>query len=175
MPGRRDRSVSCVEQIQLAERSGNVIKTFTAIVVVAVIASGCMVASGKFQTGESFQEKQIAQVKPGTTTKQQILDWFGPPAAMARQDSAQKIPAAGSEKAGNQDVQVDTFLELFSSKNVLTEHHIVYYYTATEIRSSQVWVIVAGTTDKKVSTDRLWVLIDDRTGTVVDYIFRKAQ
>jgi hypothetical protein len=174
MPGRRDRSVSFVEQIQRAERSGNVTKTFAAIVIIAIIASGCL-QTGKFQTGESFQEKQIAQVKPGTTTKQQILDWFGPPAAMARQNSAQKIPAMGSEKAGNQDVHVDTFLELFSSKNTLTEHHIVYYYTATEIRSSAVWAVFVITGDKKISTDRLWLLIDDRTGTVVDSIFRKAQ
>jgi hypothetical protein len=162
--------------MQLAERSRNVTKTIAAIVIIAFIASGCMIVSEKFQTGESFQKKQITEIKPGTTTKQQILDWFGPPAAVARQGSALKIPGTGSGKAGNQDVQFsDTFFELFSAKNTLTEHHIVYYYPATEIRSTQVLVVFAGTADKKVSTDRLWILIDDRTGIVVDYIFRKAQ
>lgn len=150
-------------------------RTFATIVVIACVASGCMFGVGSFQSGESLQEKQIQQITPGTTTKQQILDLFGPPAALARKGSALIIPSTGPGKVDYPDVQGETFFELFSSKRTLTERHVVYFYSASETKSTRMMVLFAGTADNKVATDRLWILIDDGTGIVLDYIFRKAQ
>ena len=149
-------------------------KVFTALVIIAFLASGCGIGTGHYRTSDSLQEKQIAQIKPGTTTKQQVLDWFGPPAAVARKSSDLKVPDKISEKAGSQAVQADTFFDLFSAKHALTEHHIIYYYSATEIKAMSTMVVAVATSDSSTLTDRLWVLIDNRTGTVVDFIYRKA-
>lgn len=150
-------------------------KIFATIAIIAFIVSGCMFGSGSFRTGEPFQEKQIKQIAPGTTTKQQLLDWFGPPAAVARKGAVLKLPGSDSGKMDYQDVRADTFFELFSSKHALTDHHIVYYYLFTEVKSTQAVVVFAGKVDNQLKTDRLWILIDDDTGSVVDYIFRRAQ
>jgi hypothetical protein len=151
------------------EGSGSVTKTFApTTVIIAFMTSGCIVMSS-YQSGESLQEKQIQQIAPGTTTKQQILDLFGPPVAVARKGSAQMVPSA------YQGIQVDTFFELFSPKHTLTERHIVYYYPAREVKGTSVLVPFAGAANNQVATDRLWILIDDGTGIVADYVFRKAQ
>ncbi len=150
------------------------LKTLAAIVTVALISSGCMIGKGSFLTGDPLPEKQVKQIVPGMTTKQQILDWFGPPLAVARKGAIMKIPSLGPKKTEYQDVQADSFLELFSSKYALTERHIVYYYPATDIKSSETLFVFLDTIDHKVVTDRLWILIDDGTGIVVDYVYRKA-
>lgn len=150
-------------------------KILATVVSLALIASGCYVMGGKYRADEPFTEAQIRKITPGTTTKQDLLDWFGPPVAVARKGAVMKIPVPGLRKEGSHDVQADTFFELFSSKHALTEQHIIYYYYYAEIKGTEVMVFLAGTAYQREVVDKLWLLVDDRTGVVADYIFRKAQ
>src|SRR5574337_2069837 len=38
---------------------------------------GC--AFGRFYSGSRVSEDRIKEIKPGVTTRQEILEWFGPP------------------------------------------------------------------------------------------------
>lgn len=150
-------------------------KILATAALLALISSGCIFGS-RYRTEAPFTETQIRKITPGTTTKQEILDWFGPPIAVARSGEVMKIPAPGPLKEGSQDVQADTFFELFSSKHSLTEQHIIYYYYDSEMKGTEVLVLFfAGIVKARVAENKLWLLIDDRTGMIVDYIFKKAR
>jgi hypothetical protein len=46
----------------------------------ALALSGCLVVD--FSEGQSIATEKMAQIVPGTTTKKDILDWFGSPQGM---------------------------------------------------------------------------------------------
>ncbi len=48
-----------------------------AIACMALCLAGC--AIGRFAGGSQIAEARIADIKPGVTTRQEILEWFGPP------------------------------------------------------------------------------------------------
>jgi hypothetical protein len=49
----------------------------TAVCLVCLSPLGCAV--GRFYSGSRVTEDRIKEIKPGVTTRQEILDWFGPP------------------------------------------------------------------------------------------------
>lgn len=151
---------------------------------------GCVV--GRARVSGGIDEKQVQEINPGQTTRQQILDWFGEPDAMARQDGrllhkpslgkfgrpdtvARQLSWFSGEPVGSldnsQEFSSKTFLKLFSEKNQIGPQHMVYYFQHTKGGTAGgIWLdpIEGG-----VMIEKLWVLIDRKTGKVEDHLFRK--
>ena len=87
-----------------------------------------MIVAGSYEVGEPFGEDQIKKIQPGKTTRQEILEMFGPPVAVAKKGKVMKIPSLGQRKEGSEEIDSDTFFELFSTTHELTANHIIYYY-----------------------------------------------
>jgi len=151
------------------------ISVFVVFICAVVLLGGCMVAGRKYKGEECFQKDQIEKILPGKTTKQEILLWFGPPLAIARKGKVIKIPSPDVQKTSSYELHSDTFLELFSGKHEITENHIVYYYTYSEMKGTETVVVFAGTGNSKLVVDKLWILINKETGIVEDYVFREQE
>jgi hypothetical protein len=136
---------------------------------------GCMVVEGKYTVEEPMNADQIQEIQRGKTTKQEILEWFGPPIAIARKGTIVKVPSPGLRKKGAEEIHSDTFFELFSERNVISEHDIIYYYFYAESKSTAA-VCVVGVSDKgRLAVDKLWILINEKTGIVEDYVYREQE
>ena len=140
---------------------------------------GCVPAPS-FHSGVRLPQKTVDQLQAGITTKAELLEWFGLPLSVAAKGETLTIPrgqewvGSGTRFASYENVDADTFFELFATKNAITERDRIYYYHHTV--SSKYGVVIAVYVHETVNTrsDRLWVLVDEETGLVKDYVFRKA-
>ncbi len=141
----------------------------------ALCLGGCFVAREKVLADEALPGEHIRGIRRGTTTKQEILERFGPPVAIARRGTTMVYPPAGSAKRGRAEVPSEVFLELFSVGRSLRDADIVYYYDASRLEATGVLVaplIGGGYHSREVVVERLWLLIDENTGLVEDCVYR---
>ena len=144
------------------------------VLACVVLATGCiplgglggfgggpLVAFGTETTEHSFTKAQVERIQRGETIKDEILQWFGPPLAMARKGEPGEAPTANPAR-------FDSFFEPFSERYAIGEHHVVYYYQSQRSRTVQGLM-----TRQSSVTDRLWILLDGRRGTVVDYVLKQ--
>jgi hypothetical protein len=136
---------------------------------------GCFVFGERHQVDEPLPHDAIQGIRRGVTTRQEVLERFGPPTAVARRGATMVYPPPGPGKRGRMDVQADTFLELFSVNRPLRDEEVTYYYDSSRIKAIGfliIPVIGGGYNSKRVAVERLWLLIDGSTGIVEDYVFR---
>jgi len=145
---------------------------------------GCAIMPYKHTSGEPIKEDKTKMIQPGKTTKEEIIQWFGIPSVIAKKGEKMSLPiemaggmygigAAG--EVGKQEVSSDTFFNLFSSKHKLIENHRIYYFTYTKNKGSTFNMPFFGYSGGRALTDKLLVLINEDTGIVEDYIFRKQE
>jgi hypothetical protein len=135
----------------------------TALLLLGCAAlTGCLYGSSTSKQ-ESFTKAEVKKIEPGKTTKEEILKWFGAPLAIARKGDEDKVILA-------ENVRAETFLELFAAKRTLTESNIIYYYRNLETNSAGGVIVFAVMQQNRTATTKLWVLIDNRSGLVEDYV-----
>jgi hypothetical protein len=140
-----------------------------------ICMSGCMVTGVEYTVDEPLNEARIEGIQRAETTKQEILTWFGPPVAIARQGTTTKIPPPDLSKKGYEEVSSETFFELFSAKHEITEDHIIYYYYYREVKGSFAAIGLVGNSKQRLVVSKLWILINDTTGIVEDYLLRTSE
>ena len=143
----------------------------------ALCLCGCFVARENIAADEGLPGERIRGIRRGETTRQEILERFGPPVAVARRGTTMVYPPPGSARRGRSDVQSDAFLELFSTGRPLRDSDIVYYYDSARLKATGVLIIPligGGYHSREMVVERLWLLIDGNTGAVEDYVFRGA-
>lgn len=142
---------------------------------VLIFLSGCYTSLESYRVGSSLNERQISKIKPGQTHKEEVLQWFGPPIAIARWGKIMRFPAPDMERKGFVEQEASTFFELFNSKHSLGDKHIIYYYY--DMKSSRrfsaiiVPVFIGSASTKK---NELWILIDTHNGLVLDTHYQKS-
>ena len=47
------------------------------LLTIILLLGGCLL--GNVKEGPNISEEMISRIKPGETTKQEIIEWFGPP------------------------------------------------------------------------------------------------
>jgi len=129
---------------------------------------GCYALGGRISGG--IKEKQIQGINHGQTTRQQILDWFGEPNAVARQDGGFLYKPMGSYIT-SQEFAAEAFFKLFSGTHLIGAQHIIYYYQ--HLQNFGMTGVLNAPTEKVVVIERLWVLMNQETGKVEDHIFKK--
>lgn len=143
--------------------------------IAALCLGGCFVARERILAGEPLPGDRIREIRRGTTTKQEILERFGPPAAIARPGTTVVFPPPGLGGRGRAEVPSEVFLELFSSGRAIRDSDVVYYYDASCLKSTGVLIVPligGGYHSTEMAVERLWVLVDGRTGVVEDYVYR---
>ncbi len=136
---------------------------------------GCYMGE-RYVTGEPFSEKALAGLEQGTMTRQDALQWFGPPVAVARRGSTMTFPPPGIRNEGWEDIQSDAFFELFPAKAGNADGRIIYYYHATRVTMNGAFsILIAGGYTRRIVTDELWLLIDERTGAVEAFVLRTGK
>lgn len=150
----------------------------TALILLAGVCIGGCAAKKQF---DIIPMGKVQMIESEKTTKREIFEKFGPPKAIAAKDEVSTFPAeriAGRGGLAPYDVSVpysarfthlpyyridsDILFELFSIGRQFTEYHRVYYYSDSILRK--------GVLEPE---SRLWILINEKTSIVEDYIFRK--
>lgn len=123
----------------------------------------------------------LARIRPGVTTKQQILDCFGPPLAIVRRDAAPlRLPLPGAGQKQVETVSADQYFLPFAQRHALEPDDTIYYYRGTYYRNftSFFWPIfflIGYASDYGIHEKRLWVLFNERSGQVEDLLEEKVK
>ena len=157
---------------------------FRFVVAAVILAQGCVPAPPVI-TGPVLPRENIEKIQPGKTKKTEILEWFGLPMAIGAKgatltilrESAWVGEALGGKirRGGYYQAEADTFFELFSSKHKIVEQHRVYYYYRAVSTQFGFFAALAIYETRKTRFDKLWLLINEETGVVEDYVFRAEE
>lgn len=143
--------------------------------------SGCVLPAIPLKTGERIRDDRVIMVEPGKTRKGELFEWFGAPTAVAGKDEIIIIPSAkvwldsSILMGGYYKINSDTFFDLFSTDYELSEYHRVYYYHYIVSNGGVLIAPFVVYQTGGTKTDRLWALVDERTGIVEGYVFREAE
>lgn len=124
---------------------------------------GCAVVGERSAIEQQFTERQAQAIRRGETTKKEILDRLGPPAAVAR-------PGAGA---------ADNVIRRFAAASGNVPGRLVYRYDASALTWTSLCVYGQGGGGCIPSTPllnerKLWILIDEDTGRVVDHVLEES-
>ncbi|MGE5284964.1 MAG: hypothetical protein ACM3OG_08345 [Actinomycetota bacterium] len=150
------------------------------ITMVAVLfLSGC---STSLRTGKPIHEEQVRAIAPGATTKDELFERFGPPAAIAARGEIPAIPTPSTSYepvrgSSSYNIDANTFFELFPAargSDDSDDYRRIYYYRHVVERRVTYFLLLGLYTSGGTATDRLWILMDEKTGTVEDYACKKS-
>jgi hypothetical protein len=147
-------------------RGGTAFGTRLAACVGAAIAAGlcgCAIIGERYVMEMQFTESQAQRIRNGETTKKEILEWLGPPAAIAR-------PASGA---------ADNVLRRFAATIGSGSGQVAYRYQTSALTWGNLCAYGQGGGGCIPSTPllnerKLWLLIDERTGRVVDHFVEET-
>jgi hypothetical protein len=152
----------------------------------SILPPGC----GFFAVGrtividEPFTDKNVQKVRPGATTRAEILDRFGPPLAVVRPGEAIKVPHWNRRGVFLEDVPADGYFSRFDASTPQARKPVVYYYEAAKLDWTEVYGYVydAGgplyvpSIDKRtLIVQKFWILLDEESGRVIDLWTEKTE
>jgi hypothetical protein len=134
---------------------GSLPKIIGSLCLVFFLAS-CVI--GRYYEGPQIPEEKINEIKPGITTKAEIINWFGPPQNYIS-------PTVFNEILREMDVTREP-LTNYPFANILS-----YQYNRGNIRA--IVLVLFNFVDAKVKSDHLVIFLDDNE-KVKYYGFRKG-
>ena len=148
------------------------------LAAVALLAAACAPAPPML-SGRVIPPAEVAALVKGTP-KAELLDRLGPPFAVMASGQAIKIQgfnrwneAGGLTVGGVETVDTDSVFALFADNHRLSSDHRVYYYYRA-ISTKIGFVMILWLHEKaKLEVERLWVLVNERTGRVEGHVWRK--
>jgi len=140
-----------------------------AILLAGINFWGCFIGSLEYDL--TFDEEEIERIHLGKTTKDEILDWFGPQNAMATKGEKFQF-ASSSAGSKAEPINNEILFELFSGKRQLANHHSVYFYFTSRTFSVTLSPVMFETSDTSLDINKLWVLVNQESGLVEDYVYR---
>jgi len=149
-----------------------------ATVVVMCVAAGCIPFPATM-TGPSLPQETIAKIQPGKTTKAEVLEWLGPPITIGAKGEIVAVlrPTEWIKHnvllGGSRDTEVATWFELFAPKRETSDYHRVYYYYRAVTTRFDVPFPGMFVFDDTTIHDQLWILMNEETGIVEDYVLRR--
>jgi ABC-type cobalt transport system substrate-binding protein len=114
------------------------------IFCLALLLTSCVV--GRYYEGAQISEEKIREIKPGVTTKAEIISWFGPPQNYIS-------PTIFNEILREIDVTREP-LTNYPFANILS-----YQYNRGNIRA--IVLVLFNFVDAKVKSDHLVIFFDD--------------
>jgi len=123
---------------------------------ITVFLASCII--GRYQEGPLISEEKIREIKPGVTTKEEIISWFGPPQNYIS-------PTFFNEILREMEVTREP-LSNYPFANILS-----YQYNRGNIGA--IVLVLFNYVDAKVKSDHLVIFLDDNE-KVKYYGFRKG-
>ncbi len=132
---------------------------------------------------EPFTEEKAQSIRNGETTKKDILDWFGPPVAVARAGTVMKVSHWSKSEAASPDVPADDFFKRFSATRDSAQQPLVYYYEAANVDWMELYGFVLDAVaplyipfpeNRPLTVRKLWILFDEKSGWVIDHQIEKT-
>ncbi len=139
---------------------------------------GCLIVGRETVIDEPFTQEQAAKIRPGVTTRHDILEWFGPPSAVGRPGTVMKEPRWSKTGAATSDIRAEEDAGRFDGAWERMQRPLLYYYESARLNWTEYGIVGNGgggpiyiPPDKKrtLTVKRLWVLIDESSGIVVDH------
>lgn len=152
-------------------------RAFALPALLFLLLGGCFAMRERTVFDEPLLPERVAAIRPGVTTRLEILAAFGPPRAVARPGTQMTFPPPGGWRAGGDSVPSEAFLALFAARRPLRPSEVVFYYDAPVEAANQFLVfplIGGGGVMREAVVDRLFLLVDEGTGRVEDLVFRRA-
>jgi len=129
---------------------------FALLLTVILFLGGCLL--GNVKEGLNISEDLISRIKPGETTKKEIIEWFGPPQNYIS-------PGIFNQVLREFDVSKEPPL-YYSFANILS-----YQHTKGNMRG--LFLILFNYVEADIKTDHLVIFIDDND-RVKYYGFKKG-
>jgi hypothetical protein len=151
-----------------------------AALALLLAGGGCYIPPGASKGGRLIPEASVKALRPGVTTKGELFERFGPPAAvLAPGETAALFPEDGrfvSIRPWEASVRMDAdaIFELFPPATEGAEYRRIHFFRRSKGDATTLMLVFWIDSGHRTDTDRLWVLIDERTRTVEDYAYRKA-
>ncbi|HET8569748.1 MAG TPA: hypothetical protein VFM93_12285 [Candidatus Limnocylindria bacterium] len=170
-------------------------RTALALAVFAAALSGCIcIPTIASQThGSLLPDDRLAAIQPGRTTRAEVLEWFGPPLAFARDGAIGPAPDVAYRWSGWSEAQASSFFAKFPA-GAAGPGDLVYLYQQDEYVFSSAslhyafvdplaLVVLSDLRPGPASTketsaleqreDRLWILIDATTNVVKAHVLER--
>jgi len=150
------------------------INSWLLVVMVAFFLSGCMGTPG-IRSGTPIELEQLEKIQPGKTTKHEVFEWIGPPMSVASRNKFISIPAPfqWDTRIALSPQSSESWFELFSSGHEFNEYHRVYYFYNARSKKKSVFLVVGQVDNVTTDFDKLWILVNEKTGIVEDYKVKK--
>jgi len=126
------------------------------ILSLVFLLAGCVI--GRYYEGPKISEEKLKEIKPGITTREEIISWFGPPQNFIS-------PTVFNEILREMDVTREA-LTNYPFANILS-----YQYNRGNIRA--IVLVLFNFIDANVKSDHLVIFLDDNE-KVKYYGFRKG-
>lgn len=131
-------------------------------------------------SGTEIKAARIAKIQPGKTLKKDALEWFGAPITISAPGEIVVVPQATTPDKEYRIprratiVESDTFFDLFSPEVEITEYHRVYYFYFSESKELMYFLMLATYDQIDTKFDKLWLLVNEKTGIVEKYFFKQG-
>ena len=109
------------------------------------LLAGCIV--GRYYEGSKIPEEKLKEIKPGVTTRAEILSWFGPPQNYVS-------PTVFNEILRNMDLLGEEPLTNYPFANIVT-----YQYNRGNVRA--IVVVLVNFVEWDMKADRLVIFFDE--------------
>jgi hypothetical protein len=131
-------------------------RTALLLALACTSASGCI--QGRLVDGNDVPAEHVARIRPGETTKDQVLDWFGAPESATDPGELRRL-------LEESEVLPADVLEMPLAD--------VLVFELTRVKVEGLVLLVYNRFDVRAASDRLVVFFDDE-GRVVHYGFRRG-
>ena len=126
------------------------------ILLVSLFSTGCLI--GRYYEGPQILAEKVKDIKPGVTTKEEIIEWFGPPQNYIS-------PTMFNQILRELDITREPLMR-YSFANILS-----YQYNQGNIRA--LILVLFNYVEAKVKSDQL-VIFFDKHERVEYYGFRRG-
>lgn len=137
-------------------RSHFILAKFAIIFVIIFLFGGCLL--GNVKEGPKISEEMISRIKPGETTKKEIIDWFGPPQNYVS-------PGVFNQVLRELDITKEPPV-YYSFANILS-----YQFTQGKVRG--LFLILFNYAEADLRTDHLVIFLDE-SDRVKHYGYKKG-
>ncbi len=168
------------------------IKRKNAIVLIAALwaltvwldGCGCLIMRRGLVVDEPFTEKKVQMIRHNETSKKDILDWFGPPIAVAREGTVMKVPHWSKSGSASAENPADDFYKRFPGSSEKARKPLIYYYETAQLNWTEYYgyvydaagpLYIPPVADRTLTVMKLWILLDETSGKVMDHQLEKTK
>jgi hypothetical protein len=130
----------------------------------------CGTGCATMVTKQVFPIERVKDIRPGATTKQEVLDWFGPPGVVVKKGEGVRIFSVIGDGREPGELSFDDILGFFPAKHDENHHFVVFRYQYWKSEVPWVAASFVHLAEEQVTVSSLWVLINEDTGIVEDSV-----